>query len=361
MERAADEQQPNNATVTPALMAVTQLTPDDIKAIAKRSKLTEEQVTHVASMTPLDKAKVPGGITAVTLMQEEMKQNPSAPPAQGWGTWGTGIVSVLGQIRYLLTRPANETPINTVSVATPPMMMNDADVASSSKNLRNNGLNAPANNEHSTIFASMIDLGLEVPAEKADGLADSVLPNTLRDLEIIEEVVVSPPLLPEVAPAGGMPEEITLSDAEEHDEEPLLEEGEVEEQIAADEATATREREEAARVEALATAERVRLAEIQRQLEETARIERARVEALATAEHARLAEIQRQLEETARIERARVEALAAAERQQTLLLQQQRELAETRIREEAARKQQAALDAANEYQRSLAAARAAGF
>ena len=104
---------------------------------------------------------------------------------------------------------------------------------------------------------------------------------------------------------------------------------------------------------------------IEEQRLEALRVEEQRLEALRVEEQ-RLEE--ERLEalrlETARIEQARVEALAAVERQKTLLLQQQRELAETKIREEAAR-QKAISDAATERQRAinagLAAARAAGF
>ncbi len=260
-------------------------------------------------------------------------------PAQS-ASWGVrNALAAVG-----LVSPAPSVPTdnpNNTTVSAPPIVLDiqDNDGASSStqpQQPNDNALDAPANNEHpASMLGSMIDLGLEVPAEQADGLAASVLPDTLRDLEIpeaidipvnntpainvqdIEAVVVSPPLPPEAAPVDVPEEEITLAEAE-HNDEPLLEEGEVEAQIAT---------------------ERARQALLLQQAEE----------------------IQRQLDETTRIERARADALVA--QQQALLFQKEQE--EAKIREEAARKVQAELAAAVAFQERQAATlrdgRAGGF
>lgn len=189
-------------------------------------------------------------------------------------------------------------------------------------------------------------------------------PAVIAPLHDADPVIVSPPLAPALTGLF-MEEEITLLEEADETGAPQLEaEDELEERVRL-EAVATAERErldeiERVRLAAEATAERERLDEI----------ERVRLEAEATAERERLEKIERErleAEATAeresrnRIEQARVEALAAAARQQTLLLQQEQQ----RQREQEAANARAIAEAIAENQRrTLAAdtaARNAGF
>ncbi len=351
-----------NGTMTPAQAAQAELQRQrENPSAAPIIPLEVQDQQHVTAWliaAPLEMARLRGRAAAEQTVRDgtfnekfaasraaHATRNNAAPAAPA--SWGGGVWNALAAVG--LVTPAPSVPVDNTTVSTSPPTMPDIqdpdnDDASSSV--------APNNNN---LLASVIDLGLEIPNDEANGLAGSSLPDTLTNLQIPEAidrpvnnmpainvqdheaVVVSPPLRP--TPVDMPAEEIALEEAEEHDAPPL-EADAVEEQTAMDEAIAERER----------------LAAIQRQAEEdTARVvEVARLEALATAERERQAEIQRQLDETARIERARAEAILV--QQQALLLQQQhqREQEETRIREvaEAAARQRA---------HDIAGARRSGF